>query len=147
MKKSHLVTGILYVLAGIVCLIAALITESKLDGILFGLTGACAGPGLAMICKYYYWGAPKRREVYERRLAEKKVEMHDELKTALRDKSGRYAYLLGLLVICAAMIVFSVLGSLEVLANARMIVLFLGAYLVFQIVAGTVIFNRLLRKY
>jgi len=147
MKKSQLVTGVVYALAGVACLIAALLTESKLDGALFGMAGAFAGPGVVMICKYYYWSAPNRREVYEQRLAQERIETYDELKTALRDKSGRYAYLLGLLVICVAMMVFSVLGSLEVLANTRMIVLFLGAYLVFQIVAGIVIFNCLLRKY
>ena len=33
MKKSNLITGILYVLFGVVCLIVALLIETKLEGI------------------------------------------------------------------------------------------------------------------
>ena len=40
MKKSNLITGILYVLFGVVCLIVALLIETKLEGILWGFAGA-----------------------------------------------------------------------------------------------------------
>ena len=65
----------------------------------------------------------------------------------VRDKSGRYAYSLGLLVICFSILVFGILGALEVLANVRMIVLYLSAYLLFQVIVGIVIFNQLMKKY
>ena len=39
MKKSNLITGILYVLFGVVCLIVALLIETKLEGILWGFAG------------------------------------------------------------------------------------------------------------
>ena len=39
MKKSNLITGILYVLFGVVCLIVALLIETKLEGILWGFGG------------------------------------------------------------------------------------------------------------
>ncbi len=39
-KKSNLITGILYVLFGVACLIVALLIETKLEGILWGLCGA-----------------------------------------------------------------------------------------------------------
>ena len=35
MKKSNLITGILYVLFGVACLIVALLIETKLEGILW----------------------------------------------------------------------------------------------------------------
>ena len=45
MKKSNLITGILYVLFGVACLIVALLIETKLEGILWGFAGAGIFPG------------------------------------------------------------------------------------------------------
>lgn len=147
MKKSNLIVGILYLIAGIACLLAALFTESKLNSLLFGFSGAGIGPGLLMICKYFYWTSPKNRGRYQERLENERIELHDELKEKVRDKSGRYAYVLGLFVISISMVVFSVLGALEIIDYSRMIVLYLGGYMIFQIVAGIVIFNRIIKKY
>ncbi len=69
------------------------------------------------------------------------------MKTKLRDKSGRYAYVIGLLTVSVSMIIFSILGQLEMIENSRLIVLYLGGYLFFQIVIGIVVFNQLLKKY
>ena len=147
MKKSNLITGIAYVVCGLICLGAALLFETKLEGILWGLSGAGIAPGAAMIGKYFYWSSPKNRERYTERMENERIEMHDELKVKNRDKSGRYAYILGLLVICVSIMAFSILGTLEIIENSRMIVLYLGGYLVFQIIAGIVIFNKLMKKY
>lgn len=147
MKKSNFVTGVLYVLFGVACLLTALMIETKLEGILWGFAGAGIMPGLVMIYQYFYWSAPANKEQYAELLENKRIEMHDELKTMIRDKSARYAYLLGLMVICFSILVFGILGALEVIANARMIVLYLSAYLLFQLIAGVVIFNQLMKKY
>ncbi len=136
MKKSNLITGILYVLFGVVCLIVALLIETKLEGILWGFAGAGIFPGIMMICKYFYWSSPKNKEQYEERLENDRIEQHDELKTKIRDRAGRYAYGIGLVVICFSILVFSILGALEVIDNARMIILYLSGYLMFQIITG-----------
>jgi len=147
MKKSNLIAGIFYILFGVVCVTAALLIDTKLDGILWGFAGAGIGPGLMMICKYYYWSSPQNKERYKERLENEQIEQHDELKTKIRDKAGRYTYSLGLLVVCLSILFFGVLGSLEIISNARMIVIYLGGYLLFQVIAGIIIFNRLLKKY
>lgn len=147
MKKSNLITGVFYVLFGAACLSVALLIETKLEGILWGFAGAGICPGILMICKYFYWSSPKNKERYEERLENERIEMHDELKTKIRDKAGRYTYSLGLLVVCFSIMIFGILGSLEVISNARLIVIYLGGYLLFQVIAGIVIFNRLLKKY
>lgn len=134
-------------IGGIACLLAGLFTESKLDSLLFGFSGAGICPGLLMICQYFYWSSPKNRERYQERLENERIEQHDELKEKIRDKSGRYAYMLGLFVISISMVAFSVLGALEIIDNSRIIVLYLGSYFVFQIVVGIVIFNRIIKKY
>ena len=147
MKKSNLVAGVLYMLFGVACLIAALLIETTLDGILWGFAGAGIFPGMMMICKYFYWSSPKNKERYEERLENERIEMHDELKTKVRDKAGRYTYSLGLLVICFSILIFGILGTLELIGNTRMIVLYLSSYLLFQVITGIVIFNKLLEKY
>lgn len=83
MKKSNLLTGILLTLIGIFFLLMVLFTTSKLDGLLFGLTGACIGPGILMIFKYYYWSSPKNKERYREKINAEKIEQHDELKEKL----------------------------------------------------------------
>lgn len=147
MKKGNLITGILYVILGITCLISALLIETKLEGILWGLAGACITPGIIMICKYFYWSSPKNKVRYKERLDKERIEIHDELKTKVRNEAGRYAYNLGLLVICFSMLIFSILGALEVIDDTHIIVGYLGGYVLFQVIAGIVIFNKLMKKY
>ena len=147
MKKGNFISGIFYMLFGAACLTVALLLETKLEGILWGFAGAGIFPGIMMICKYFYWSSPKNKERYEKRLENERIEQHDELKTKVRDKAGRCAYTLGLLIICVSILVFGILGAVEFIDNARMIVLYLSGYLLFQIIAGIVIFDQLMKKY
>lgn len=147
MKKSNLFAGIVYILFGLACLCAAILTETKLDGIFWGFAGAGIFPGIMMICKYFYWSAEKNKDRYEERLENERIEAHDELKTKLRNEAGRYAYSIGLLIVSFSILVFGVLGALELIDYARAIVLYLSVYLIIQVTVGMVIFNRLMKKY
>ena len=99
-----------------------------------------------MLFRYFYWSAPKNQKRYEEKLAREQIELHDELKIQLRDKSGRYAYLLGLAVLTVSIVIFSILGSLK-LVESHTIILYLAWYLLFQLVAGIVIFRLLMKRY
>ena len=147
MKKSNVIVGLLYVLFGVACLLAALLIETNLEGILWGFAGAGIMPGILMICRYFYWNSPENKERYEERLENERIELHDELKTMVRDKAGRYTYNLGLLIVSCSILVFGILGALEIIESARLIVLYLSGYLVVQIIAGMVIFNRIIKQY
>lgn len=147
MKKSNVIVGLLYVLFGVACLLAALLIETKLEGILWGFAGAGIMPGILMICRYFYWNSPENKKRYEERMENEQIELHDELKTMVRDKAGRYTYNLGLLIVSCSILVFGILGALEIIESARLIVLYLSGYLVVQIVAGNVIFNRIIKQY
>jgi len=147
MKKSNLLVGILYVFFGVACLCAAILTETKLDGIFWGFAGAGIFPGIMMICKYFYWTSPKNKERYVEKLEDERIEMHDELKTKLRNEAGRYAYNIGLLIVSFSILFFGVLGALELIDYARVIVLYLSVYLIIQVAVGIFIFNRLMKKY
>lgn len=147
MKKNYLITGIGFVLAGVILLGIALFTETRLESLLWGFTGATIVPGIATILKYFYWTRPKNRERYKERLENERIELNDELKNKLRDKSGCLAYRVGLLAVCAAILIFSILGQFEIIRESRLIVLFLFGYLVFQCAIGSVFYYYLLEKY
>ena len=67
----------------------------------------------------------------------------------LRNKSGRYAYNLGLLAAAVSMTAFSILGKLGIVEESasRLMILFLAGYMVFQILAGWVLYRLLDKKY
>ncbi len=147
MRKSNLKVGIVYSVGGLIFLMITLLIDSRLSSLLFGMAFAAACSGISMVCRYLYWNAEGNRERYAEKLAQEEIEIHDELKVKLRDKSGRYAYVLGLGVISVSIVVFGILGQLEIIGDSRLIVLFLGGYMVFQVFAWNVIYKHLMRKY
>ncbi len=147
MKKNNLVVCVCYIIWGIVNLLAALFTDTKLDGIFFGMAGAGIVPGLMMLYRYFYWKSPKHAKQYEELLENERIERHDKLKEKVRGWAARYVYALGILITSFAMLAFSILGTLEVTLDYRAMVLYLGCFLAFQCIAGVTIFNRLMKKY
>ncbi|SHK54299.1 hypothetical protein [Desulforamulus aeronauticus] len=147
MKKNNLFIGVLYFLVGVACLIIGWLFETKLAGLLFGFAGGSICGGAVMLWKYYYWTRPENRTKYLEKTENENIELNDERKTKLRDKSGRYAYIIGLIVISVSIILFSILGSLDIIQNYRLIILYLGGLFVFQYIAGLVIYNHLSNKY
>ncbi len=146
MKKTQLISGIIYTLLGLALLLTAIFTNTEI-GMLYGLGGALTGPGLVMMGKYFYWSRPQNRQRYEERLDSERIEMNDELKQKLRDRSGRYAYVLGMVTVSLSIFVIGILEDLGLIGDSRPMILYLAAYLIFQVIAGIAIFNRLLKKY
>jgi hypothetical protein len=147
MKKNNFITGLLFLLVGMICLVTALLFETKLNSLLSGFAGAGISSGIVMLWKYYYWIRPENKDKYKEKIEKENVELHDERKEMLRDKSGRYAYILGLIVLSISIVVFSILGSLEIVGDTRLIVLYLGGLLVFQYIIGVIIYKKLSKKY
>ena len=104
-------------------------------------------PGIQMIVQYFYWSRPKNRQRYQEKREQERIEQHDERKEKLRDRAGRYAYALGLVVISLSILVFSVLGALGIVEHYRLIILFLGGYLILQFAVGEAVYQKLLKKY
>ena len=112
MKKSYLNRGIILVLAGACFILVAVFTESAFDGLLWGFAGGTFVPGIGRIIQYYYWSAPKNKERFQEIQEQKDINLHDELNEKLRDRSGRIAYLVGLLIICISELYGIFLGYL-----------------------------------
>lgn len=147
MKKNNLITGIIYTAAGIIFLIAATQIGGKLDSLFFGFSGVATAAGIMILCKYFYWNRPGNKDRYKERLETEKIALNDELNIKLRDKSGRCAYTAGLIVNCIAVVIFYILGALELIADSRTIVLYLGALILFQVILYIAFFYRLRQNY
>lgn len=82
-------------------------------------------------------------EEYDRRLCDEQIELHDELNEKLRDRAGRMAYIIGMVVTSVAILAFGWMGALRGAVPAKAVMIYLAAYLVFQYVLGVLIYKRL----
>jgi len=149
MKKRDLWAGVGLTAAGILCLLAALLWDTPLDSLLCGFFGAFTVPGVTQIGKYVKWSRPKNAPIYQEKLERERIELRDERKSMLRDKAGRYAYILGLLLTAVSIVVFNVLEKLGVIGGAEggLMVLFLAGFLIIQYIAGLLFYRMLEKRY
>ena len=144
MKKSNLIYGLIYTILAGIFLYLAITFDNKISGIFYGMTGALGANGIFIIIRYFYW--QKNKEKYQEKLESEEIEQNDELKQKLRDKAGKYTYWIGMLIIALSIMVYSVLGVLNIM-DTEHIVIYLGAYLISQVFIGVIVFNHLLKKY
>ena len=147
MKKSNFWCGLAYALLGLVFLLAGLLWETRLSSLSVGLGAGMLSSGVLQLVRYRKWTRPENEAAYREKLEEEQIELRDERKTMLRDRSGRYAWLLGMALCAAAILVFGALEALELVENARIVTLFLAAYLIIQYGAGVFFYRRLSKKY
>lgn len=149
MKKRDLWTGVVFILTGLACLAGALLWETPLTSFLCGLCGAFTVPGVVQIIKYVKWTSPQNASLYRERLEREQIELRDERKSMLRDRSGRYAYVFGMLVLAAAMAAFHILAAFGLIekAEARFLIFFLAGYLLLQFLTGIALYRWLEKKY
>jgi len=100
-----------------------------------------------MLWKYYYWSRPENKARYLEKVENEDIEMNDERKIILRDKSGRYAYIIGLIVSVISIVIFSIMGNLNIIENYKLIIVYLSGFVIFQYLIGILIFNQLSKKY
>ncbi len=145
MKRSNIIYGLTYIiLSGISLYIAIIFDANKMSGVFYGLTGALGVGGIVSIAQYFYW--KRHNEKYEEKLEIERIEQQDELKQKLRDKSGRYAYLIGMSITALSIMAYSLLGVLNIM-DTEYIVIYLSIYLISQLFIGIIVFSHLLRKY
>ena len=148
MKKSNLIYGLIYIILAGISLYVAIVFDDKIRdlslGVFYGLAGALGGSGSFTIIRYFYW--QKNKEKYQEKLEIEQIEQQDELKQKLRDKSGKYTYWLGMVIVALSIVAYSVLEVLNIM-ETKHIVLYLGAYLISQVLIGIMVFYYLLKKY
>lgn len=147
MKRSNFWSGLVYALLGLAFLLAGLVWETRLSSLSVGFGAGMLSSGVVQLIRYRKWTRPENQEAYRERLEAEQIDLRDERKTMLRDRSGRYAWLLGMVLCALSIVVLGVLGALEIVENARLIILFLAAYLIVQYGAGMYFYRRLEKKY
>ena len=145
MKKNRIIWGVVYIMLGFISLYTAIrFTNHKMAGFFYGLAGALGANGLLTIIRCFYWNRNKVK--YQEKLEKKEIDKKDELKESLRNKAGRHTYWIGVMIITISILVYSVLGIMDIM-DTNHIVVFLGLYLISQVVIGIVIYNYLLKQY
>lgn len=147
MKKNNLYIGILYTVIGLLLVLLNGRLYSSLQGILFGFGFSMTIAGIVLSLKYFYWNRPSKIKEYHEKQKLQQIDMHDEFKNKLRNLSIRYTYIVELIILAFSIIIFSILGQLDIINNARIIVLYLGALLLIQLILSYFIYNYLLNKY
>lgn len=146
MKKSMFFMGLSYVLVGCAFLFCGIALDTKIDSLLWGFAGACIGPGLVMICKYFYWSHPKNSTKYVEKIENEKIELHDERKEMLKNKTGRIVVLLNIAFTSIAIVTISILGKLEIIGFAKPIMITLAVFFVLQIVLSYLVYSILEKR-
>ncbi len=144
MKKSNLIYGLIYTIVAGIFLYIAISFDNKMSGIFYGMAGAFCCSGIVTIIRYFYW--EKNIDKSQEKLEMEEIEQDDELKQKLRDRAGKYTYWIGMVIIALSIIVYSVLGVLNIM-DTEHIVIYLAAYLISQVFIGIIVFNHLLKKY
>lgn len=139
MKKSVLYSGIGYLLAGVACILFS--TKFKYDSLIFGLGCGCIGSGLSLAYRYFYWSRPKNAPKYNAKMKEEQINLKDERKIMLRDKSGRIAYIITFGVLFVINMVFTYILRVDTYISITLWLLF-----IFMYVCGVVVFYYLDKK-
>ena len=146
MKKRNLITGIIYLAVGLVCLLLVVFLESKLEGMLIFLAAFGIMGGIRLLRDWRYWNKPENRERGREYAEIQQAEQHDEMKTMLRDKAGRCAHTVSMYACGGVAVLLTVLDKLEIV-DAEAIILVLTAYLCLQIAAEAIAYRVLSDRY
>lgn len=143
MNEKKKVLVVCWMLAGIAIVIASLlILDSSLMGIALGLSGGMIGSALVFSIK-------SKKTPEQMRADEKRLEhiRKDERKIMLRDKSGRYAYIIGMVCLLIITTVFFVLRNFGVVFSVDMMISVYSAFVIFEYVLGMAIFAFLEKRH
>ena len=147
MKKKDLTTAWIYLVIGVICFAARVLTDSKLDSLL--IAGAAVGllEGVVKIGNYVYWRRPENQAEYREMQESEQIEQQDELMQMLRDQAYRHAYITNLRVTMAAALICDALKLIDILAFGDKLMYALAAWVILQLILVDVIYRCLNRKY
>ena len=147
MKKKDLTTAGIYLVIGVICFAALVLTDSKLDRLL--IAGAAVGllEGVVKIGNYVYWRRPENQAEYREMQESEQIEQQDELMQMLRDQAYRHAYITNLRVTMAAALICGALKLIDILPFGDKLMYALAAWVILQLILVDVIYRCLNRKY
>lgn len=147
MRKIHGCKGGACLTIGIVLLALALMFQWPGQSYLCGLAGGLIGAGGGMLLRNLYWRLPKNREKYAEKQHEQQIDLKDERKIMLRDKSGRIAYQITIYMYCLLIVIASVFNVAEIcMPFAHYAVIALTLLLIFQYITGIIVYRVLVKR-
>ncbi|MPM65092.1 hypothetical protein SDC9_111984 [bioreactor metagenome] len=147
MKKDTLFYGIISTILGSVFIGLALIFEFQAEGYLWGFGGAGLSSGIMSVWKYIHWTKPENISEYNERLKTEKIELADERKIMLRDKSARITYMIMLGLYVALIMIFSVLSTFGYFTPfSRYLVIIFSVMIIVQFFIGIIAFSYLNKR-
>jgi hypothetical protein len=141
MKKNVIGWASFWFICGITFILMGIFIKTTPHGsIIFGIGCGFIGGSTVTFYKYFHELNPKNKLLYEEHLKNEKINLNDERKIMLRDKSGRITYAIMFVVLTILFIVFTFMGV------ERWIILTLGGVIAFQYICGVVVFYYLAKK-
>ncbi|MGO5072982.1 hypothetical protein ACTQ4K_03335 [Clostridium sporogenes] len=141
MKKSMFYTGIGYLICSITLILFVKFGPNvSFKGVIIGFASALILPGSIIIYKYIRWTKPQNIAIYEARIKEEQINLYDERKIMIRDKSGYITYTIMTWVLLFANLIFSTMRIKTIV-----LVVLWGLWL-FQYICGVVVFKYLDKK-
>ena len=136
MKKNRLYTGLGFIIAGSIFLsLFIVMRDTERASLLAGFAGALIMPGIMEIYRYFYWTRPENKAIYEERMKNERINLHDERKVMLRGYTAQVMYKITILVI-------ALLDFAAALFHAdKWVALMLTALLIFEIAGGYVVYG------
>lgn len=140
MKKNGVVALLLFI-CGIALIIMGLFIETLTHGsTIFGMGWGFIGGAVVTFYMYVYMLDPKNKLHYEEHLKSEKINLNDERKIMLREKSGRITYVIMFVVLTILNIVFTFIGV------EKWIILTLWGVIAFKYICGVTVFYYLAKK-
>ena len=141
MKKNILALALLLFICGIAFIIMGIFVETLTNGsTIFGMGCGLVGGAIATFYKYFHGLNPKNKLLYEEHLKNEKINLNDERKIMLREKSGRITYAIMFVVLIILNIVFTFIGV------EKWIILTLWGVIAFKYICGVAVFYYLAKR-
>ncbi len=140
--NNLLKSAMIIICAGLIVAVSVYFMGDQLKhrDLIFNLGCTFIFTGVLTIFRYLYWNTSKNKSVYAERLREESINLRDERKMMLREKSGQIVYQIMFLVLFAANIVFTILGV------DMWIILTIYGIIAFQYVSGLLVYRYLARR-
>ncbi len=141
--KEYFKGGVANLTIGIILLSISIFIEFKYSSSIFGASIAIIISSIRSFYLYYKWSKDENQERFQEKLEIEEINLKDERKERNRNISGRYTYIIGLIIILISILLFIVLDILNIMKLNKILMVYLGIYLIFQYIIGVLIFNKL----
>ena len=142
MKKSDIFWSLGLMLCGAAFILAALLNPAMThEASIFSTGIAFIFSGGIFFTKQLYRLSPGHREEYRQRLTQERIELNDERKIMLREKSGQMAYGVSLVLLTLVNFIFTFAGV------EKWVILTLWGLIMVQWLSGLVLYRWLEKKY